>query len=303
MKTTVDTVAVVQWRLDLADFASVEAFGKKLDEVLFKIRCSSKENLLVAFPEDLVTFGILTELKAAGIENVGLEEALRKYVNKKLFRLVIPKIRMGTWVGAVFNNSTNLMEEYFSLYEEAAQKYNCFIVAGSGLVADGREIYNEARGYGKNNSKTIQRKVHLIDLEGKDGLGLTPASLDDISLWQTSLGTVGVAICYDGFFQDIRDKLQDCDIFVQPSANPGPWTKEQQVDWLLSAYESVQSVSHVVLNPMLTGKVLGIEFFGQSSILVRGENRNLGYLDTGALPNFVQIAKNPVEEEILMWHL
>lgn len=37
----------------------------------------------------------------------------------------------------------------------------------------------------------------------------------------------------------------------------------------------VQTATRVVLNPMLTGKALGLEFYGQSSILVRGRKEVL----------------------------
>ncbi|HOJ45848.1 MAG: carbon-nitrogen hydrolase family protein [Bacillota bacterium] len=303
MKKQACTLAVVQWKLSMEDYSSVEAFAEKLGATMEEIRTKSRENLLVAFPEDLVTFGIFTELKAAGIEEDSIQEALKKYVKKKFVRLLPHRVKMGTWLGAVFESSKKLMEEYFEVFREAAEKHNAYVISGSGLVADGKDVFNESRGFGPGDAKIIQRKVNLIELEGEKGLGLTPASLAQVGLWSTELGRIGIAICYDGFFAEIREKLDGADIIVQPSANPGPWTKEQQEDWLNGAYQMVQTATRVVLNPMLTGKALGLEFYGQSSILVRGEERGLGYLNTDPKPHFVQVAKSPDEGDVLIWDL
>lgn len=297
------TIVAVQWQLNEADYKSIGKFRDKLNYIMDEAAKERKSDLLVAFPEDIVTFGILTELMLAEISTSDLKMALEAYVKRNFLGLLGPKLKMGNWVPAIFLRCKNLMEEYFATFKQAAKDYNCLIVAGSGLIAEGRALYNESRGYDPGGIGVIQRKIHLIPLEDKEGLGLTPAPIDNIFCWGTNFGQIAITICFDGFQKAVIDKVAGADIIVQPSANPGPWTKEQQIDWLLGAHNMVQSAANVVINPMLTGSVLGLEFYGQSSILVRGANEGLGYLDTEPLPHFAKVAKSPLDEEILVLNL
>lgn len=297
------TLAAVQWRLNEADYFSLASFETKLRQIMDQIAAQRVGDLLIAFPEDLITFGILTELKAAKIKASDLNDALRQYVKKNYRHLFLSRLKIGSWVGAVFFNCRDLMEEYFALFKKAANDYGCSIIAGSGIVVEGRAAYNESRGYDQAGLGIVQRKTHLIALEDREGLGLTSAPVKSLTHWGTEFGKVAITICFDGFQEVVWEKVKNADIVVQPSANPGPWTKEQQTDWLKGAFTMVQSVAPVVINPMLTGKTLGLEFYGQSSILIRGVDNNLGYLETETLPHFAKVAKSPLEEEILIAYL
>ncbi|HHY18673.1 MAG TPA: hypothetical protein GX522_02135 [Firmicutes bacterium] len=303
MKKPQRTVACVQWQIDPADYDTVEKFAKKVGIVMDQISEKREGDMLVAFPEDIVTFGIISELKASGIDTDDLDNAIKQYVRKNRSRLIWPRIKTGNWVSAIFSVCSDLTEEYFDVFKKAAQEYSCLIVAGSGIVVEGNYAYNESRGYDPGGLGIVQRKAHLIDLESKEGLGLTPSTVDKLTHWGTDFGRIAITICYDGFQTSVMEKIKNADIIVQPSANPGPWSKEQQIDWLKGAYTMVESAAKVVVNPMLTGKVLGLEFYGQSSILVRNEDKGLGYLETEPLPHFVQIAKDPLEDEVLIWYL
>src|SRR5690606_6076339 len=90
----------------------------------------------------------------------------------------------------------------------------------------------------------------------------------------TDLGPVGVAICLDCFHDDVAASLArgGAKILVQPSANPAPWTKEQEVEWQESAYRRafVQKLFPYAVNPMMTGRVMDGECFGRSSIVGQG---------------------------------
>ena len=297
------TLVAVQWQLNEADYKSVGKFRDKLCYVMDEAAKERKSDLLVAFPEDIVTFGILTELMSANISASDLKVALEAYVRNNFLELLGPRLKMRNWVPAIFQRCSNLMEEYFETFKKAARDYNCLIIAGSGLIAEGSSLYNESRGYDPGGIGIFQRKTHLIPLEDKGGLGLTPAPIDNIGCWGTNFGHIAITICFDGFQKAVIDKVTGADIIVQPSANPGPWTKEQQIDWLLGAHNMVQFAANVVINPMLTGSVLGLEFYGQSSILVRGANEGLGYLDTEPLPHFAKVAKSPLDEEILVLNI
>ena len=69
-------------------------------------------------------------------------------------------------------------------------------------------------------------KTHLTQQE-VDVLKLTPANLTDNRAFR--LGSAGsafcVAICFDGFFEDVLSHLaaQGCKVLLHPTWNPGPW--------------------------------------------------------------------------------
>jgi len=113
--------------------------------------------------------------------------------------------------------------------------------------------------------------VHLIDLEGSDGLDLTPAALEDIHPLDTPVGRVGVAICYDAFFPDVVDKLvaEGANILVQPTFNPHVWDAWQIEDWRRGIWTAVQAHPGVVagVNPMAVGGLWEIAVEGVSSIV------------------------------------
>ena len=134
-----------------------------------------------------------------------------------------------------------------------------------------------------------QTKVHLIDLEQEAALHLDRGETEAISVIETPLGRIGIAICLDSFQDDVADALERgrTDILVQPSANPGPWSPEQQLDWLNSSYKRtvVEGRFAYGVNPMMTGAIWDLEFFGQSSIVARDDRQSrqaLGLLPAGA---------------------
>jgi predicted amidohydrolase len=90
--------------------------------------------------------------------------------------------------------------EYFG---ELARKHNLYIVAGI-VEREGHLIYNVAvllTPEGKLGGK--YRKVTLPD--GEVESGLTPGR--EYPVFQTRFGTLGMMICYDGFFPEVAREL------------------------------------------------------------------------------------------------
>lgn len=150
-----------------------------------------------------------------------------------------------------------------------------------------------------------QKKVNLIEMEGPSGLDLTPGSPAELRVFDTPLGRVGIAICLDAFKEDVLHELQakGAEIIVQPSANPAPWTKAQQEDWLNGIWRAVSVEKRFVygVNPMMVGQVLDLGFYGQSSIVgsVPGAAMH-GYQEVGPREGFLAVAGRADDEVILV---
>lgn len=318
-------LVAIQMRLDVADFLTEDAFAAKIDGLLAQAaeRLDPKDHTLVAFPEDvglmLIAQGLRREL--AGVSEVA--DAIRRVTRRFLVPAAWLKFRHGvSWVPAIFLlRHRTVASAYFRVFSEAARKYRVWIVAGSVplppyAVEAGRvlweegwlapEVYNSSFLFGPDG-KVVGRqdKVHLIELEREAALDLTPGSVDRLRTFETPFGRIGIAICLDAFEDDVVDALtrQGADILVQPSANPGPWTAEQQTDWLRSSYRRVyleQRFSYA-LNPMMHGTLWDIPFYGQSSIVTQEDGTALhGYADLGPMPGFHSVAASDREEEVLV---
>lgn len=312
-------------RLDVSDFFTAEAFAAKIDRLMAQVhkRLDPTDHTLVAFPENvglmLIAQGLQKDLVAVST----VQEAIGRVVRRLLVPTAWLRLRHRlSWVPAIFlYRHRTVASTYFRVFSRAARKYGVWIVAGSVPVppyamADGKvlweagwlapRIHNSAFLFAPDG-KVVGRqdKVHLIDLEQEEGLDLTPGSLDDIRSFPTPFGRIGIAICLDAFETDVIDALvhSGADILVQPSANPGPWTPEQQTDWLRSSYQQVYQERHFAyaLNPMMHGTVWDIPFFGQSSIVAQdaSEPRH-GYAALGPMPGFCAVAASDCKEEILI---
>src|SRR5690606_5538253 len=150
-----------------------------------------------------------------------------------------------------------------------------------------------------------QDKVELIELEREAALNLEPGALADLQVFDTPVGRIGIAICLDAFMPEVVDRLTDmgAQVLVQPSANPGPWNEWQQGDWLRGSHQQTVVAGRFAyaVNPMLTGPLWDIAFYGQSAIVARdAPDTGLGYLDLGPMDGFISVAPSAEEEAVLV---
>jgi predicted amidohydrolase len=201
---------------------------------------------------------------------------------------------------------------YLRTFSALAAQYRVTIAAGSmpmprvtvldrGARADCRvrsaSIWNTACLFGPGGRLLqAQRKVNLTKLEGAQGLDLISGDLEELSVVQTPLGCLGVAICADAFYSDVVEHLvrQGADILIQPSANPGVWSAEQQRDWLTGGWQAAQErpALRCVVNPMMTGALLDVVFEGQSNVAVDRArcDRAATFLDLPETAGFLAVA-------------
>lgn len=325
LKRPIQLVAV-QMGLDINDYWTRAAFEAKMRGLMEQVAQRIDRSLptLVVFPEDvglmLVAQGLqdrvghvtsVAQAIEAAVRANGLAVAITAWWHK------LP------WVPALYLHRHEIIAKtYFEVFSQLAKEYGVYLVAGSVAlppyrivngVVDWRSgflaprIHNTSYLFGPDG-KVIgkQDKVYLIDLEKDGALHLSHGSLDSLRVFDTELGKIGIAICLDAFKDDVVAALaaQGAQILVQPSANPGPWSRAQQVDWMLSSYRKTYAERRFVyaINPMMHGRLWDIAFYGQSSIVARepGGVSGLGYAAVGPAPGFISVAASDDREEILV---
>jgi len=318
-------LVAVQMKLDIEDFYSQQDFTKKIENLMDKVDTKTDSDLpaLVVFPED-VGLMLIAQGNNQTLSTVNtIEEAIKKMTMKHLLPLLWYRIRYNlSWVPALYYyHNEEIARTYFETFSNLAKKYQVYIVAGSVplpnyKISNGEVLYQEGALSPEiyNTSylfdpvgKVIgyQDKVHLLELEQEEGLHLTAGNLEDIKVFDTTLGKIGIAVCLDSFKEDVINRLreQEADILIQPSANPLPWEKWQQEEWLDSSYKHTHELKYFkyAINPMMNGEFFDLGFYGQSSIISRVNTKNVkNFFDLPPQDGFLAISASDNKEEILV---
>nr|WP_148231800.1 nitrilase-related carbon-nitrogen hydrolase [Deinococcus proteolyticus] len=151
-------------------------------------------------------------------------------------------------------------------------------------------------------------KVHLTPPEEAGGLDFSAGRLDELRVFPTPVGDLGVAISLDAFRADVIGALreQGCTVLLQPDANGSAWTADeglppdpahlrpQPVAWLESSWQVTTSGQiRYAVNPMVVGNLLDLTFDGQSAIT--------GRLDEGTPQSYAMTEPRGGFLELLPW--
>lgn len=116
--------------------------------------------------------------------------------------VVLPELASSGYVFESRDEARSLADAYdggetTTLWSRLARDLNLHVVGGF-CEADGATLYNAAAVIGPAGPVGLFRKVHLW---GDENLFFTPGDLG-FPVFATPLGTLGVAICYDGWFPE-----------------------------------------------------------------------------------------------------
>lgn len=328
-------IACVQADVTLKRFFTEEAFGQFVERLMEKAVASLPEDVprLVVFPEDFAA-GLLFVGEGETLQHSsGLRGAVATLVRKHFTSVMAQRMRHRVgWVRAfALSKAEQVARAYRRIFAGVARRYKAYVLAGTVLLPDvefgpdgevhpkGGDVYNVAYLFDSDGDIVGgQRKAFLIDLEGSDALDLRPGRVADLVVYDTPFGRIGTAICFDAFQEPVIQHLDGLgvDILLQPSANPKRWDKGQQQDWLKGAWHAVveRKMAVYAVNPMLVGRLLDIEFQGQSSIIAQDVERvrqaaasigltvpqaEAGYAALAARDGFLQVTSGWTEEEVL----
>lgn len=190
-----------------------------------------------------------------------VKEELAKLAKEKVQLAVLPEM----WAtGFAYKQLNELAARTAELVEElrALSTQYAMVIIGSLPEPHEDKVYNTA--YVLDNGKIAgkYRKMHLFSLMQED------KSFDGGSEWllaDTSIGKIGVFICYDLRFPELarRLALEGAEILVVP----GEWPKPRQEHWrtLLRARGIENQLFVIAAN--CCGVVGKLDFFGMSMII------------------------------------
>lgn len=92
------------------------------------------------------------------------------------------------------------VDRYVELFRELSAKHKLYICAGTIPVAEGEEIFNESFFFGPDGSHAVQPKLHMTRFEAEEWI-VKPRNR--LKLFDTQLGRIAIAICYDVQFPEI----------------------------------------------------------------------------------------------------
>jgi predicted amidohydrolase len=270
------TLVAVQMQVQLEDYQSVAAFDSAIQRYMkAAMRTRGDGPRLVAFPEDVGLGLVFLDDYDLVKDCSSIFEAasVLMYAYGPELYDIMTTYECSPAHALLLLKGERVRQVYYDTFSKAAREHHVTLVAGSApLPGPEGTVYSTSMVFGPNGKLIgAQRKVHLIDLEGPIGLDLTPASVDDIHPLATSVGRVGVAICYDMFFSDVVDKLvsEGSQILVMPSFNNHAWDAWQIDDWKRGIWAAVGAHPSVVagVNPMAVGGLWEIAVEGRSSIV------------------------------------
>jgi predicted amidohydrolase len=317
----------VQMHWDIEDYKSPQAFESKIESLMKKIRSEAgeKEDILVAFPEDVGTPLVFMRSYEAVKDVKTLQDAVKNLIKKHGLKVLPYKLRYKvSWIRALaLATAKRTAKTYLDVFSRMAKKYRVTLVAGSVLLPDFEwnkdikktvykipdgNIYNVSFLFNEQGELIgTQKKTHLVPgLEDREGFDLCVGKIEDLKVYPTPFGNIGIAVCLDCFKEPAVQALAEkkADILIQPSANPQAWDKEEQTGWMegcKKAMDTYKSISYA-LNPMMVGCLFDLCFEGQSSVMTnKAKNpQKMSYMDLEETDGFVKVAKGARREEILL---
>lgn len=317
----------VQAAMTLSDYRDAEAFrGKILALTEMAVRELDDAPKLLAFPE---TIGVPLLLTLGNYDRVSRSRSVGVAALKLARRAWLRGFRLGLRRGVTALYHLRAVPAYLAYcdaFREASRRSGATITAGStflplveeeaarGVHTVGRAVYNTAYTFGPTG--TCLDRTHKLaltpGLESRIGLSRAPA--EGVHAFETPVGRVGVAVCLDGFYASVLDRLDGlgAQIVVQPSANHASWERPWPPDprlregeaWLRYGLRAgLQDRLHLRygVNPMMVGDVFDLKPRGRSSLLV---NRRFSSLESSGVKTegyegVLGIAETSDREEIV----
>ncbi len=286
-------IAAIQYKFETSDYLDSSRFREKMIKLGVDASKLIGGEGIIVYPENVGVFLVLDGTNV--VEGEDISNALKKLVIKnfpKLVSIMLTNITSKWTESILIWKSNSMLETYVKTFEEVAKKSGCYIVAGSNFVKFEGKVRNISYTFDPEGKIVgVQRKVHITPPEYE--LGLHPSSLEKINAFKTAFGKIGVAICYDSFFDDVVSKLRQdgAEILIQPSANAElTWDKAKEI-WWKGCYNMTKKYGFKYgVNPMGVGTILGFQFEGISSI-VDGNGRYLDRAEHHSQEDIVYIDK------------
>ncbi|ABR49338.1 Nitrilase/cyanide hydratase and apolipoprotein N-acyltransferase [Alkaliphilus metalliredigens QYMF] len=167
---------------------------------------------------------LITEKKSKNLQKA--EELIREASGEGAKLIVLPEMFNCPYDNAYFSR---FAEEYpgesTQLLSQLAKELGVIIIGGSIPEQEGDRIYNTCFIFGEAGELIGRhRKVHLFDIDVKNGIRFkesdTLTAGEEMTVVETVLGKIGVAICYDMRFPELirMMALEGAQVVIVPAA-------------------------------------------------------------------------------------
>jgi omega-amidase len=188
-------------------------------------------------------------------------DALRGLAEEGVELAVLPEMWSCGFAYRELNDLARRTPELVERLKTLSQELSMVIV-GSLPEPHGDKVYNTAYVIDRGTLAGSYRKLHLFSLMGEDR---SLDAGDSTLVADTSIGKIGVMICYDLRFPELARKLalEGAQVIVVP----GEWPKPREEHWrtLLKARAIENQLFVIAAN--CCGVVGKLDFFGMSMIL------------------------------------
>ena len=335
-----EQVALIQWRLLPHEVESAEAFAQAVHRRIAKA-CSQRSVRLLVFPELsglwLQLSAVLGRSSVVDSNPAGFAE-LAGLATKLVVREPGALLRGLFGAGGralTANRWKQHLQEWLEPFCRGAEEHNVYVCPGSIFLP---RFHYSPRGNpvmdkpGPANTSCLiapngkplgfRRKVRLTALEKRLGL-IAGDVAEDLLPYRTGLGRVGLAVCLDGFYEDIiaRLDMQGTEYLLQPSANSIDWNSllqretkrpvRQSAEWMTCGSGAlIQGRERIIAayNPMCVTRGLLFANSGKSSAWINcrraaasGVSGATGVSadEAARYPGLIKRAENEYQEEIL----
>lgn len=247
--TTQANVLGVQAFMEPIDYASEENFKRKMQ---FYLEQAQHKNLLiedktvVVFPEYIGTFLVAVNEKNSLYEAKALQEGLQTMVLSnigtflKTYLTTPSEVKDKIKYAAFAMKAKEMAKIYQNVFAELSKKYKVTIVSGSILLpnpsvengiltVNNGLLYNTSMVFdyrGNLNPKLIKKAFPTAD----ELSFVCPAKPEEIPLFETPIGKMGVLVCADAWFSASYQvlKTKGIEFIVTPSYSNGynNWNKK-----------------------------------------------------------------------------
>lgn len=160
-------------------------------------------------------------------------------------------------LGALAMRTADIIEEFLELSRTLG-----LVIVGSMPEPDGDKVFNTAHVIDNGKLAGIYRKMHLFSLLGEDR---SFSRGDGWLLCDTSIGKIGVIICYDLRFPELprRLALEGAQVICIPAQWPKPRDEHWRTLLLARAIEN----QLFIVSTNSCGMIGKLDFFGMSMII------------------------------------
>lgn len=190
-----------------------------------------------------------------------VEDALRRLAGEGVELVVLPEMWSCGFdyrkLNALAKRTPEILARLSALSVELSM-----VIVGSLPEAHGDKVFNTAYLVDRGTLAGSYRKMHLFSLMGEDrALDRGDSHL----VADTSVGRIGVIICYDLRFPELsrRLALEGAEIIVVP----GEWPKPREEHWRVLLRARAMENQLFVIAANACGVIGKLDFFGRSTII------------------------------------